>query len=250
MRKYSDLVDHTCIQPSRSDKVGELKNKYNELLRESIEEVRLDTNTRVLTENEIKQSIHYIVTEAIKDEKEKDRISKSEQANDETLSTDYLEALGIQYVDATCPSTTNPTYKQVSIDIDGGSYGGNTFGGDNDLYLVLYSDNASTCERTYTLYWYDEDHPTLDSYYDGLRQAWYGRTHDIETFTIKNNSTIEFDGTWSNGHNFNDTCWLIAGCHDTTTKTGSGGNVYVSNTWNHMMDTSDTNSSLTKVTVP
>lgn len=32
--------------------------------------------------------------------------------------------------------------------------------------------------------------------------------------------------------------------------TWSGGNVYVSNTWNHMMGTSDTNPSLSKVTVP
>ena len=110
--------------------------------------------------------------------------------------------------------------------------------------------NHSTCEKTYTLYWYDEDHPYLDELYDGIRQSWYDRIYDIETFTIKNNNTIEFDNSWSSSNDYDCLSWYIAGCHATTTKSYSGGTVYVSNTWNHMLDTSDTNPSLSKVAVP
>ncbi len=52
--------------------------------------------------------------------------------------------------------------------------------------------------------------------------------------------------------NFVSDClsWSIVGCHSTTTKSYSGETVYVVNTWNHMLDTSDTNTSLSKVAVP
>lgn len=229
------------------EKSDDLKNKFDSLLRNSIEQVRVSTGTNELTENEIKSIIDYIIIETYKDEKIKHIKSTT---NIKSLNIVSGELLGIQYAEAICPTTTNPTYKQVTIDIDGGDYGGYTFEGSNDLYLVTYSMNNSTCEKTYTLYWYDEDHPYLDSLYDGIRQSWYGRIYDIETFTIKNNNTIEFDNAWSSTNDYDCLSWNIAGCHSTTTKSYSGGTVYVANTWNHMMDTSDTNTSLSKVSVP
>ena len=240
------LKDESATKDVKS-KSSELKTKFDKLLRDSLEEVRVQTNTRELSEEEIQAAMEYVITETIKDEKIK--LLQNSQ-NFETLNVSDLDAFGIQFADATCPTTTNPSYKQVSIDINGGSYGGYSFNGDNDLYLVTYSDNSSTCERTYVLYWYDEDHPYLDSYYDGLRQLWYGRTYDIESFIIKNNNTIEFDDSWSSTNDYDCLSLSIVGCHETTTKSYSGGTVYVSNTWNHMLDTSDTNPSLSKVTVP
>ena len=101
---------------------------------------------------------------------------------------------------------------------------------------------------THTLYFYGEDHPFLDAFHDGLRWAMYGRTHNIESFTIKSNNQIKFDRTWG-GQNGYDNCW--DGYHYTTTKTYvSGQTVYVSNTWNHVMGTLDTNGSPPKVRVP
>ena len=126
------------------------------------------------------------------------------------------------------------------------------FNGDNDLYLVLYQDKTSTCERTYTLSFLDEDHPYLDAFYDGIREWHFNRVHDVESFIIKNNNQIEFDDSWSSSNDYDCLTWTQQGCHATTTKTYyPGQTVYVSNTWNHMMDTSNTNpNSYDLVSVP
>ena len=230
---------------SLEKKTEELKNKFDQLLRDSIEQERINTHTQILNEKEIVSAMNYIIVETYKDEK----LKRSSSDNINTMSADS-DNFGIQYADAVCPATTNPTYRQVEIDIDGGTYGDYTFEGDNDLYRVATSMNNTTCEKTYTLYWHDEDHPYLDDVYDGLRQAWFGRTYDVETFVIKNNNTIEFDTTWSDDNDYDCLDWDFAGCHETTKKSYSGGTVYVANTWNHMMDTFDTNTSLSKVAVP
>ena len=242
------LQDTDEDKKSERQKTEELKTNYDKLLRDSIEEARMQTNTKNLDENEIQAAIQYITHETIKDEKLKVRMAEGDV---KTLNVDFLNSFDIQTADAACPSTTHPNYKQVRIDIDGGTYGGHSFNGDNDLYIVLYSDNSRTCERTYTLYFYDEDHPDHDELYDQLRIDWYGRIHDIESFSIKNNNKIEFDDTWSSTNDFDCLTWIAFGCHATTTKTYvPGQTIYVSNTWNHMMDTSDTNPSLSKVSVP
>ena len=215
-----------------------------------IEDARVTSNTDTLTDEEIKAAILYIVDETIKDEKLKLR-QEDNSAN--RLDVDFLSYFGIQMAQAACPTTTHPTYKQLEIDIDGGTYDNNHyFNGDNDLYLVLYQDKTSTCERTYTLSFLDEDHPYLDAFYDGIREWHFNRVHDVESFIIKNNNQIEFDDSWSSSNDYDCLTWTQQGCHATTTKTYyPGQTVYVSNTWNHMMDTSNTNpNSYDLVSVP
>ena len=96
----------------------------------------------------------------------------------------------------------------------------------------------------------DDDHPFLDRGYDELRMIMFDRKEDMESFSIENNRIIVFDNTWSSDGRF-DCLFLGAGCHHTTAKAYTPGQiVYVSNTWNHMMDTSDTNRSYPKSYVP
>ena len=98
----------------------------------------------------------------------------------------------------------------------------------------------------------DEDHPYLDALYDVLRFDQFNRVHDVESFIIKNNNQIEFDDSWSSSNDYDCLFLGVVGCHETTTKTYiPGQTVYVSNTWNHMMDTSNTNpNSYDLVSVP
>jgi len=235
---------------SRAEKTEELKQNYNELLLDTIEHVRVLTATRDLTLEEKKAAIQYIIDETIKDERLK---LARDGGSDSRLDTEFLGLFGIPTAHATCPATTPPTYQQVELDIDGGTYGEYTFNGDNDLYLVEPADDPIRCERTYTLSFEDEDHPFLDPLYDGLRLILYQRIHDIESFTIRNNNQIIFDNVWSSNNQYDCLEGLAnsIGCHRSGTLNYTPGQtIYVSNTWNHMMSTSDTNPSLTKVSVP
>ena len=230
---------------SPEQKVDELNTKYGVLFKAVIGEIHVNTSTRSLTGDEILAAIDHITYETVKDERIK--IMREEASG--TGDAGFLGAIGIPTAEAACPATADPDYKQVRIDIDGGTYNGHRFNGDNDLYKVGVDLNVETCEMTYTLYFYD-DHLIADAFYDGARQVWYGRTHNIESFTIKNNNQIKFYGTWSSTNGYAD-CLLDPTCHKTTTKTHvPGQTVHVSNTWNHMMDTSDTSRSLQKVRVP
>ena len=241
------LMHETKDKKSLDDKMAELKTKYEDLFKSLLSEIREATGTRNMTDAEILAAIDYIVIETVKDEKRK--LAHEKAAN--TDAVDFLELLGIPVADATCPATTDPRFKQVRLDIDGGRHATHNFNGGNDLYLVTTSENPRTCEKTYVLYFRDEDHPTWDVFYDHIRLVLYQRMHDIESFTIQNNRTIEFDETWSSTHGYTYTQSFDRGFHGTTTKTYvPGQTIYVSNTWNHMMDTLDTNGSLAKVRVP
>ena len=168
-------------------KSDEIKSQYDEFFEAVIEHARADSETRSLTDAGVTGAKSCIFAETIKDEKLK-ALQKSNSSN-RVNDVSFPEWFGIQTASAVCP-TTNPNYKQLQLDIGGGTYNNNTYNGDNDLYLVLYQDNSSTCERTYTLSFLDEDHPTLDSFYYGLRLFMFNRTFDVESFTIKNNSQI------------------------------------------------------------
>lgn len=68
---------------------------------------------------------------------------------------------------------------------------------------------------------------------------------DIEMLIIENDRVIVFPNTWSSTNSYD--CLIMGfGCHDTTRgKSYSPSQIiYVSNTCNHMMDTSDTNRGL------
>jgi len=242
------LQDLDEDKKSRAEKTEELRQNYDKFLLDTVEHVRVLTNTDVLTLEEKKAAIQYILDETMKDEKFK---LARENSSGSRLDVEFLNFLGIQTAQATCPATTHPTYQQVELDIDGGTYGGHAFNGDNDLYLVLYEDDPSRCERTYTLSFLDEDHPDHDALYDALRFFMFNRVFDIESFTIRNNNQIVFDDTWSSTDQYDCLESAIYGCHRSGTLNYTPGQtVYVSNTWNHMMSTSDTNPSLTKVSVP
>ncbi len=244
-----ELIDDADTKDFQA-KSNEIKAEYDEFFSTVIEQARVDSETRNLTDVEIAAVKNYIFDETIKDEKLK-TLQESDYAD--RIDVSFLDWFGIQTASAACSSTTNPTYKQLRLDIDGGIHNGNAYNGDNDLYLVLYQDSPGTCERTYILSFLDEDHPYLDSFYDSVRFFMFNRTFDIESFVIKNNNQIIFGDTWSSSNSYDCTRGSLdpRGCHFTTTKSYTPGQtIYVSNTWNHMMDTSDTNRSLSKVSVP
>lgn len=237
------LQDTDEYKASSGEKAAELHGGYDALLRATIEQARVESGTRELSEAEVQDAIKYIIYETMKDERLK--IIRAESA---AQKVDLLEPLGIQAAYAACPRTVDPNYLQLAVDITGGSMGGYAsmdysvfeFEGGNTLYKQRTSDNPITCERTYELHFHDEDHPTLDKAYDLVRLIMYGRTHDIEAFTIRNNSQIVFDDVWSGSKGYAD-CFA-RDCHHTATKAYAPGQaIYVSNTWNHMMDTVDTN---------
>lgn len=136
---------------------------------------------------------------------------------------------------------------QVSPDVDGGAGtddAGRSFdvNGDNELYQLDISYSSTYVQ--YTLYFRDEDHPnpTLDALYDAWRKLYYGRTYDIESFTVQN-GTISFNNIWDQDRTYA----YPMGTHGSTTRTWSSGiSVYISNVWNHAMDTRDKNPGMNK----
>jgi|GEM_PF-2798578 len=112
----------------------------------------------------------------------------------------------------------------------------------------------------YNVVYRDEDEPNFDQTYDWYRHGKYGRTEDIEGFTVTANiltgtvEEIEFDGTWHNGWSYYDPAIVLhalpvvseivgattsfAGTASFT-KTNGHIDLYVG-TWNHLYsDTSD-----------
>ena len=183
-----------------------------------IEQARISSETRTLTDEEIVEAKEYIFIETIKDEKYK---ALQEFDSLDKVDVSFLDWFGIQTASAVCPNTTNPSFKQLSLDITGGTFWEYTFEGNNDMYSYTYYDNPSTCEQTYALYFIDEDHPIIDALYDDIRLVWFGRIHDIEMFSIQNNNQIEFDNVWSASEDygcvFTLNVWNL--CHGITTKT-------------------------------
>ena len=243
-----ELIDDADTKDFQA-KSNEIKVEYDEFFSTVIEQARVDSETRNLTDVEVAAVKNYIFDETIKDERLK-TLQESDYAD--RIDVSFLDWFGIPSASAACSSTTNPTYKQLRLDIDGGAFWLYTFEGDNNMYGHTYYDNSSICERTFVLYFTDEDHPLIDDLYDGLRMELYDRIYDIEIFTIKNNNQIEFDNTWSASNDYG--CFIgsinAPGCHGTITKTYTPGQtIYVSNTWNHMMDIIDANPGLSKVSI-
>ena len=131
----------------KAEKISNLKIEYDEILSELVAKALADADIQSVSDKEVQAMIHYAITETIKDEYIKNKFEENEKDSITNAVFNMLSIFGLQEAYATCPSTTNPSYKQENIDIVGGSYGGYYFNGDNDLYLVLYSDNSSTCEN-------------------------------------------------------------------------------------------------------
>ncbi|WP_258083489.1 hypothetical protein [Thermococcus thermotolerans] len=157
---------------------------------------------------------------------------------------------------------------QVKVDINGGT-GTDSKGyqynvdGHNDLFkIVVYYDSTSV---KYELHFYDEDHPdpSLNAVYDWTRchilypgrDDTYG-CEDIESIEVKDGSII-FPTTSSTYtecgylicHEISQTYATPAPTHGYGIKlySSSSVEVYVSNTWNHLMNTVDTSPDMAKI---
>ncbi|MBI2838239.1 MAG: hypothetical protein HYX75_08000 [Acidobacteria bacterium] len=156
--------------------------------------------------------------------------------------------VALYYVPA---AATNPYpihwWVQISPDVKGGigtddAWWPYAVNGGNDFYRldIEYIQNYTK----YTVYLRDEDHPDplTDASYDAWRLAYYGRIYDKESFTVQN-GTITFGDIWSNGKTYA----YPLGVHGSQTRPFAAGTaIYISNVWNHAMDTLDTNRNMSK----
>jgi len=229
-------------------KKAELKSKHADKLDRIVSKVANKVDLQFTTDekDDLKD---LIVREHIKELKRQKIVSQipidavTEVIEIGGLSTQGYFELPIAY------ATGNPypitSWKQVTIDRDGGS-GTDSSGNDYDIdggndFTTLSTSYTST-KVTYTLTFDGEDHPDpdTDDWYDSYRQAVYGRSTDIESFTVDSNG-IDFSGIWDEDKTFGE--WY--GQHGDQTRTYSSGvSIYVSNVWNHAMDTSNENSSM------
>ena len=150
---------------------------------------------------------------------------------------------------------------QVNVDITGGSGvddegNGYEVDGKNDLFKIVVEYTSDSI--TYELHFYDEDHPEplLDRTYDSIRCSIYpGRDstygcEDVESITVEN-GIVEFPSTWSNsclGSLCSQQTYAeLQPMHETGQRSYSSNvEIYVSNVWDHLMDTVDSNPSMSK----
>ena len=62
-------------------------------------------------DEEVQAMIHYAIIETIKDEYIKDKFEENKKDSITNAVFDTLSIFGLQEAHATCPSTTNPSYK-------------------------------------------------------------------------------------------------------------------------------------------
>ncbi len=142
------------------------------------------------------------------------------------------------------------TWKQVTHDRTGGSgtdSSGNSYNINGNNHFTSLSTSYTSSKVTYTLTFKDEDHPNpfWDKFWDNWRQIQYGRTTDIESFTVDSNG-VKFPGIWDNDKTFAE----FMGQHGTKTRSYySGMSIYVSNVWNHAMDTTNENPGMSITTL-
>jgi len=165
------------------------------------------------------------------------------------ITTEKLEPSALNELYSTTEGTPF-IYVQTYCDVYGGigvddallPYSVN---GGNSLYDVIVYTYST--EVFYQLCYYDEDHPnpTIDAEYDLFRLVYYGTLEDRALFKhVFSDNRIYLLECWNSGMTY---AWL-AGIH---------GNkdypyfayyyFYVSNIWNHDIDVSDSNPSMSKV---
>lgn len=119
--------------------------------------------------------------------------------------------------------------------------------GGNQLYTVYWNHHPGSYTY-YELHFIDEDQPDpiIDAAYDRLR-ANYSQKYpfeDIQSFIIWADNTIEFVDIWDSGNTYATSL----GPHGHISRAfGSSTYVYISNVWNHAMDTSDRNTGMQKI---
>ncbi len=234
------VKDDSIDKPNEATKLQEIKEQYSTILDVAIEKVLDDAEIDYNALNDEEKDIlkQLIIQKELKLEKIEDYDEKA-NAHDKLEKQSIIDWVLPPANAAYCPPVQNITYfVQVEEDINGSFF----FEGNNELYNVA-RENLSNCAVKYTLSFLDEDHPVpgIDQAYDLVRLNIYERIADVEVFYVQSNG-INFLKTWSNGQDFGS-----LGIHHTAIKPFSN-TVYVSNTWNHMMDVVDENTSKSKFT--
>jgi len=241
----SDMKDPTA-------KKAELKSKHADKLDKIVSKIAnkighefSDTDHEGLKDLMIREHISEIYRQKIVSEIPDDAITETIKVG--TLSPQGYFELPAAYASGNPYPITS--WKQITVDRTGGSgtdSANNSYnieGGNDFTYL---STSYTSTKVTYTLTFADEDHPDpwWDAFWDDWRQVRYNRITDIESFTVDSNG-INFDGIWSNNKTFAE-FW---GQHESIVRSYSSGSpVYISNVWNHSLDTSNENSGMSITT--
>lgn len=242
----------TSDMKSPTAKKAELKSKYADKLDNIVSKISnkighkfSDTDREGLKDLMIREHINEIYRQKIVSEIPDDAITETVEIG--TLSTQGLFELPTAYASGNPYPITS--WKQVTVDRTGGSgtdSAGNSYDIDGDNDFISLSTSYTPSKVTYTLTFEGEDHPDpwWDAYYDDFNEQWYGRTTDIESFTVDSNG-VYFSYLWSSDKTFGE--WW--GQHGYKTRPYSNGmSIYVSNVWNHSMDTSNENSGMSMTT--
>jgi len=227
--KFSDNPEKLAkLKEKFADKQAKLIEKYQKKMSKSLDTL-LGQDFTNLSTDERNEMVSLIINEKFK-------APMQEKFVAEMLADEGISVLGYDLLPsafAACSTQPDVTqFKQVTIDIAVGVVG------DNPLQTVVRND-MSSCLREYTLTFKDEDHPNpiIDVAYDAYRLVKFETVKDIEKFYVSNGD-IWFLDTGSNSQTFNvpwPTHYLDVNSFSSS--------VYVSNTWNHLMDTTNTNPS-------
>ncbi len=129
----------------------------------------------------------------------------------------------------------------------------------NSISSVFINQTCSGDRLTseITVVFSDEDHPNglIDLLYDGYRQMKYGRSADVETFTIHSQHGVIEKIDFKHVYAADQTFYFAQVQHYDATPAGSTfeyeGNrpvIYI-NTWNHMFSETDNNPALQKLII-
>lgn len=226
-------------------KTAELKAKYADELDKIVSLVAEKVNVKLSTDdsNDLKD---LIVREHMSEiNRQKIVAAIPNDATTETIEVGKLSTQGYFELPKAY-ATGNPypihTWKQVSVDITGGigsDSAGNAYNINGVNQFTSLTTSYTSSQVTYTLTFADEDAPSpaADAFWDAWRLLTYGRTTDIESFTVTS-SGVNFSNIWANGKTFAE----VVGQHGNIVRPYySGVVIYISDVWNHAMDTASTN---------
>lgn len=229
--KFSDDPEKIKkINKKFAEKMEHLESLYKSKLDVELEKM-FGSQYSNMTASQKSEMTSHIISEKFKIHMQ-EKFETDMVKNNEGISVLGFEILPSAY--AVC--NTQPTithFKQVKVDIDG-QFG---FEGQNELQTVE-KRKLSSCLTKYTLTFADEDYPIpgVDQVYDQIRINQYDRIEDIESFYVSNGKVVFVDSGSKN-----ETFFIVTPPGHHYDSNAFSNTVYVSNTWNHMMDTSNTN---------
>lgn len=250
VKRYSKnldvLIDELESATGKSLKDKEKREEFKQLIvRENLYKIKQEIDSEEFNKNITITSDRSIIPTIVDKDKN-------------TNNTTYLATLpaGTYYPIHYWIQVSPDIFGDSGYDVNGNSY---SINGNNNLYQIGIQNSYQprTCilwfcygpfyNTKYTLYFKDEDHPDpiIDALYDFWRLIDYGRIEDIESFVVTN-SIINFNGIWDNNRAFAE----FVGQHGNMNRNYINSydtKVYVSNVWNHAMDTIDKNTNIGKI---